>query len=899
MKQSINMKWRRLFRLEETKRQLDRNIDEELEHHLAYRVEQLMATGMTEEEARRESQLLFGDVAGVRDDLERSGRAGMRRRRLGAALFDHLLDARLAGRRLLRSPGISLAAIASIALGIGANATIFSFLNAFLFRPLPIEDPGRLLSVHTSQGESTYGSTSYPDYRDLKERNNIFEGLAAHSFGVVNLEGRAGPRVALTQMVSWDFFQVLGVEMAAGRDFLPEEDETPGTHPVAILSHRVWRGQFGADLSVLGETIYLNGHHFTVIGVAQKGFTGLSVIVKPELWTPLMTVGQVFPYPVNLNGRIDPWLNLVGRLQPEVSKDQVAAALDVIGADLAEAYPNLNQAKRFTAVEANRTRISHTDTTDATAAFGALLMAAVGLVLLIACLNVANLNLAGAIRRQKEIALRHSLGASRGRVVRQLLIESILLSLVAGVAGLVLSVWATRAIWAMQPFSEVPLSVDLGPDGLVLGFTLALSILTGTFFGLAPALNLLRRKHFATLRVQSSTLGRTPRTSRLQSVLVTGQIAVSLVLLITTGLFVRSMQNTLAVDPGFAVREAVIAPLNLGFGQYTEEQGRRFFTEIRDRVGALPGVHGVTVSTALPLGQMHGHHDVEIDGYEPAPDEYMIFKRNAVGPGYFETMGIPIVRGRAIDARDQADSQPVAVVNEAMASRFWADGDPIGRTIRADLGVPRVVVGVMKDGKYRSLSEPTEPYLCIPMSQAPYVQRRYLLARTSGDPVAAVSPVGILIRELNPNLPLTVMTMEQYLAMNAESSRLPVFLLGGLSLLALTLALLGVYGVMSYLVSQRTQEFGIRVALGANRGTIIRRVVRLGLRTAVIGIVIGVLLALAAGQALSGFLFEVRPADPGVFALAGGLFYVVALWASYIPARWAARVSPMEALRVD
>jgi predicted permease len=441
--------------------------------------------------------------------------------------------------------------------------------------------------------------------------------------------------------------------------------------------------------------------------------------------------------------------------------------------------------------------------------------------------------------------------------------------------------------------------VDLRPDGLVVGFTLALSILAGTVFGLAPALNLFRRAQFAALRVQSSTLGQARRTTRLQSVLVAGQIAVSLVLLITTGLFVRSMQNTLAVDPGFAVRKAVIAPLNLGFGRYTEEEGRLFFREIRDQVSAMPGVRAATLAAALPLGQMHGHHDVEIDGYEPAPDEYMVFKRNKVGPGYFEAMGIPIVSGRAIDARDSADSQPVAVVNETMARRFWADGDPIGRVIRADLEVPRVVVGVMKDGKYRSLSEPTEPYLCIPMSQAPYVQRLYLLAATTDDPIAAVSPVGGVIRDLNPDLPVTVMTLDRYLAANADSSRMPVILLGAFSLLAMVMALLGVFGVMSYMVNQRTQEFGIRVALGANPGAIIKRVVLLGLRTTAIGIVIGFALALAAGQALSSSLFEVKPADPGVYALAGGLFYVVALWASYIPARWAARANPMEALRVE
>ncbi len=804
-------------------------------------------------------------------------------------------------RLLARKPGFAATVVVTLALGIGANTVIFSLVNALLIRPLPVADPGSVVSVFTSYaGGARHGITSYPDYEDLRDRNELLSGLAAQTYAPMGLGGADQPEVVMGQLVSWNYFSVLGVQAHLGRTFLPEEEETPGSHPVAVLSHRIWKRRFGSDPGITGTTVLINAHPFTVVGVAPRGFTGTSVLVTPDVWVPLMMVDQAFPYAVNLGGRFDPWLFLIGRLKPGLGLAQAQAGLEVLAANLERQHPDEYAGKSVTVVEADRTRILPDATTDVAEKLMAIVMGVVGLVLLTACFNVAGLQLVRAVERQREIALRFSLGASRGRIVRQLLIESTVLSAMAGAAGWLIATWAVGLLSVLQLPVDFPLEIDLGLDRTVLAFTALLSVLTGVLFGLAPAVMAVRRRRLASLGDQSRSVTQSRVRARLQSTLVIAQVALSLVLLVSAGLFLRSLGNTLAVDPGFELRDGLILPVNLGFSQYDEARGRAYSRELVDRIGSLPGVRRAALAAFLPLGLNHGHHEVSIEGYERRPGESMLMKRNMVDPGFFETMGIPIVKGRPITEQDRAEGQPVAVVNETLARRYWPGADPLGKTLRADLGTPRVVVGVMKDGKYGSLAEEPQPYLCIPMAQAPYQKRFHVVVQADGDPRALIQPVLHETRQMNPNLPVSgIATMSRHLSLSLGGARALAGLVGSFGLLALALALVGVYGVMSYSVSRRTQEFGIRMALGARGAAIIGMVLGQGLRMTMIGIVAGLLLALGVTRVLSGFLHEVSPLDPAVFGAVSLALAAVALLACFLPARRAASVDPTAALRAE
>ena len=809
-------------------------------------------------------------------------------------------DLRYGVRQLLQQRVFTIVAVLTLGLGIGANTTVFSVANALLLRPLPVSDPDRLLSVFTSHvGGAPYDIVSFPDYRDLRERSSAFSGLAAHCSFPVSLRHPSGAKIVMGQTVSWNFFDVLGVRPVLGRTFRPEEDETEGAGPVAILSHRVWEQRYGSDAEILGQTVFINDRPYTIVGVAPEGYTGLSTIMAPDVWVPTVMVNQAFPYHVNLEGRSDPWLTLVGRLEPDISLAQAKDELDRLAADLARDHPDDNTGKGFNAVEVNRTRILSHDATGSAKQFTGLLMVVVALVLLVACFNVANLYLARAAGRRREIALRAALGASRWRIVRQLLTESTLLSLLAGGVGLLVAVWTTDLLASQQLSKEFPLEVRFGLDRNVLAFAFLLSVVTGLVFGLVPALQSLRHGHYGVLKDQARPAGPGRGGLLVQRGLVIGQIAVSVVLLVSAGLFLEGMDRALDVDPGFALRDGLIVPVNLGYGHYTEEEGRVFFRDLKSRVRSLPGVQLTAFAGALPLGEAHGHHDAEIDGYEPRPDEHMLFKRNVVDADYLDTMGTRVVRGRGFTRLDQADTQPVAIVNETMARRYWPDGNALGGVLRADHGVSRVVVGVIQDGKYRSLGEEPQPYLCLPLSQADYLQRRYLVIRTAGDPGGLLPLVEREIRAQDPALPVSITTVAEMRDTTLGSARGPALALSLFGMLALALAMVGVYGVVTYMVSGRTHEFGVRVALGARGREIVDLVLRHTITTALIGIGVGLALALATTRLLSGFLFGADPLDPGVFAVVSLALVGTALAAAIIPARRAARLDPMTVLRFE
>jgi predicted permease len=495
--------------------------------------------------------------------------------------------------------------------------------------------------------------------------------------------------------------------------------------------------------------------------------------------------------------------------------------------------------------------------------------------------------------------MRVALGASRWRIVRQLLVESTLISLLAGGLGLLAAMWITGLLASQQLSSEFPLEVTFGLDRNVLTFTALLSVVTGFVFGLIPALQSLRLGQFAVLRDQSQNAAPGRGGVLIQRGLVIAQIAVSVVLLVGAGLFLEGLRRAMEVDPGFDLHDGLIVPVNLAYGDYTEAEGRVFFRDLKDRVRSLPGIKSAAFAAALPLGESHGHHDVQIDGYEPRPDEHMLFKRNVVDADYLETMGTRVVRGRGFTRLDQADTQPVAVVNETMARRYWPDGNALGGVLRADRWVPRVVVGVIQDGRYRSLGEEPQPYLCIPLSQADYLQRRYLVVRTVGDPGGLLPLVEREVRALDPALPVSITTVAEMRDKTLGGARGPALALSLFGLLALVLAMVGVYGVVSYMVSARLREFGVRLALGARGREIVDLVLRHTITTALIGVGVGLALALGTTRLLSGFLFGADPLDPGVFAVVCLALVATALAAATIPARRAARLDPMAVLRCE
>jgi putative ABC transport system permease protein len=799
-------------------------------------------------------------------------------------------DLAYAVRRLAHAPGFSFVAVATLALGIGANSAIFSVVHAVLLKPLPYPEPERLVMV-SAVWEGKPVVVSPLNFLDISAACRSFEGLSAVDGGGVTLTGRGAPARLEGSFVSASFFDVLGARPVLGRGFLPEENE-PGRNKVVVLGHALWRGRFGGDPAIVGQTVQLNREPHQVVGVAPAS---LDYPAGAELWTP-MEYDAVF----RTLSRGAWYLTVIGRLRPGVSVESARQEVATIAGRLAAQYPDQNQGVGGTVRPLHRAVVGDSRTALL------VLLGAVGLVLLIACVNVANLLLARAAARETELAVRAALGAGRRRLVRQLLTESVLLATLGGVAGVLLAAASLGSLLALQP-EGVPRLAEVRIDTPVMAFAAALSVLTGLLFGVFPALHTTARPTAQTLREGSRGLLSGPG-QRLRGGLVVAQMALAMMLLAGAGLLVRSFHQLRRVDPGFRPEGALTFRLSLPESAYEQEARRAaFFQELLGRLEAVPGVRTAGAVMGVPLGGLSFNLSFKVLGRpELPPAQQPTMQVRVATPGYFKAIGIPVLRGRGLEASDTAASNPVVVLSESAVRRFFPGEDPLGKRIvvgwRRPEGLPPAggeVVGVVGDVKEEGLDQENPPEVYIPHAQLP-VNAMDVVLRTAVEPLSLTRSVTAAVGALDPQLPVArLQTLDAIVARSVSEPRFYMLLLGAFAAMALGLAALGIFGVMSYAVVQRSREIGIRVALGAHPGDVLRMVLRQALVLAGLGVAVGLLGAVALSRAIASLLFQLSPTDPGTLAAVGLGLTAVALLASYLPARRATRVDPLLALRSE
>ncbi len=826
-----------------------------------------------------------------------------------------LRDIRYAVRSLLKRPGFTAIAVITLALGIGANTAVYSVINGLLLRPLPAERPDELFAV--SRGDGAAPTASYPEYLYYRDQNQVFSGLAASAQAPLNFGGFDGGGGGgdhgggvivgeiIGEVVSGDYFSTLGVNAELGRTLTPQDDQIAGAHPVAVISHRFWKSRLGAASDVIGKTLTLNGHGFTVIGVMPESFTG--TLFTPHVWAPLAMQAQLMPgAPDRLHDRRDSWLGLIGRLKPGLAPAQATAALNTLDGQLRQQYAERGPRREETTLSLLSTRgVMVPHLRRIITIISTLASLVVSAVLLIACANVASLLLARAATRRREIAIRLALGASRWRLIRQLLTESLLLAILSGAAGLVVASWGMSLLIKFVPtaFSQFTFAPDLRLDGRVFVLTLAVSLLTGLIVGLAPALQTSKSDLVLALKDESGNAGGArSRLFGLRGLLVSAEVAISLVLLITTGLFIRSSLTAATIDPGFDTQNGLVLTLDLGLQDYTETRGKQFQQELKERLAALPGVKAVSLASYVPLSPGDPLAEVRIEGREPAPEsDRDLVGSMAVDSDYFQTMGTQLVRGRNFGRADREGSPRVAIINETMSKRYWPGVDAIGKRLRlgaADAPL-REVVAIVKDAKWRHIGEPPRAVVYRPISQS-WSPLSSFVVRSAGLPSAVLVDVRHEVQRLDPNLPVQMLrTLPEHVSEALWPARLGAGLLAVFGLMALALAAVGLSGLIAYLVSQRTHEFGIRLALGAQTRDVLQLVIWQGLKLTLSGVVIGLLGAFALTRLMENLLYGLSATDPLTFLAITSLLVAVALLACYIPARRATKVDPLVALRYE
>lgn len=802
-------------------------------------------------------------------------------------------DLKQAARVVARAPGFSLAAVLSLAIGIGGSTTAFTVVNALLLRPLPAKDSGRLVNLHKiEEGQERFLVLSYPSYQDYRAQNKVLSDFLVWTEASLGVVLGEETEAASGMIVSANYFSVLGVEPAHGRFFPPDADAVPGAAPYAVANHVYWRRKLGADPAAVGRTIRVNGHPYTLIGVAPQGFTSTLPGYAPDLFVPLAMQAQILKtdYTEQRGSR---YLKVTGRLREGVSREEAGAALSVIDAQVLAAHPEPDRRPGYHGPVIARAYGALPGTIHL-AAFGAgaLLLAVPGILLLIACSNVAGMLLARAASRRREIAVRLAVGASRARLIRQLLTESVVIFLMAGAAGTLLAVWLRDVLLALRPDAPIPFELDPRFDFAVLAFTLLLSLLTGVVFGLAPALQASRADLNEILK--DSWPGR--RRTRVRDAFVVAQLSLCMLLLICAGLFVRSLSHAKTLYPGKNPESVWLAAFDLSEFGYNFERGRQFYRQLLHNVSAIPGVQSVSLTHNISGALGHSNTGIQVEGHG---DQSRKTEFNIIGPDYFKTLGVALLRGREFTDADHAAAPGVVIVNESLARRYWPNQEALGKRIRNG-EIWREVVGVAENGRFRVAGEVEPPTVYLPYSQTRSSSRLSLVMRVSGEAAGAMAAVRREIRQLDPGVPVeATLSLPQAVDLGALPLRVAASAASGFGLIGLLLAAIGIYGLVSYSVAQRTQEIGVRVALGATRSDIIGLVLRRGFKLAAIGLSIGVALALATTQVLAELLLGISPADPLTFTGIALLLAATTLAASWAPARRASRVDPMVALRYE
>jgi macrolide transport system ATP-binding/permease protein len=879
------------------------NVTEELHQHLDDRYHDLRAKGASHEVARRAALEELGedgflDVR-MRGAIRRAPEPVPIGAREGRGVAGIWGDLRFGARMLRRAPGFTVTAALTIALGIGANTTIFSILNALLLRPLPgtVRSNELVLLGRTQQGQG-FDTFSYPDFLDYRAGSRTLSAVVATTVIPAHVStGGASERVR-AELVTGDYFATLGTHASLGR-LLIAADADDGAPPVAVLSHGAWQSRFGADRTIVGRNVRINGAPYTVVGVAEERFNGVRLSGVVDVFLPMTTAMALLP---DAGGMRDQrgavWLNLFGRLAPRSSLAQAQAELSTIATALATRFPETNKGRGL--------RVSpglglEPSTRGDIAKFMTILVGVVGLVLLIACANVANLLLARGSARARELAVRASLGASRSRLVRQLLAEGFLLAVLGGAAGFALGVWSLRLALRLPVFANSFGALAVGIDPRVVTFGAAAMVLSGLLFALPPAFRTSRVDLVTALKL--GTPGSGDIRSRLRGGLVVAQLALSLVLLVAAGLFVRTLQALYRIEPGFDTGRVLVATVDPGMQGYDEARMTRLFEEFQQRVRAVPGVERAAMGFIVPLGGGGWDSRVYPFDVKPTPDDPGIKSDiNAVFPGYFETLGMRLLNGRDFTAGDRPGGPAVAVVNEALAEELWPGGNALGQRFRLGRGGNEVleVVGVVRTARYRSLVEPPRPFLYRPFSQAFRASMTMHVRVASGDPYVVLPAVRRALDEIDRDLPLSrVQTLEQRLSESVGAQRTAATLVGTYGLLALVLAAVGLYGSMAYSVSRRTREMGVRMALGAHTSDVRRHVLLQALRIAALGVVIGLIAAVPATRFVRSQLVGVEPDDPVTLTGVIAVLVAAAVAAAYVPARRATRVDPVVALRSE
>jgi macrolide transport system ATP-binding/permease protein len=806
-------------------------------------------------------------------------------------------DLRYSLRLLAKRPGFTLVAVITLALGIGANAAIFSLVNTALLRPLPVAEPSQIVSLNNVSDYRMFPTFSYPNYKDFRDRNEVFSGLIGYNFSPLSLSHDGINERLWGYVVTGNYFDVLGINAVLGRTISPDDDQLPGAHPVSVISYKCWQRRFGGDTNVIGKSVFVNSRSYTIIGVAPQGFDGTEIVASPEMWFPMAMQSQIIVGSNWLDVRSAENVFVQGRRKPGVSEAQAQAAVNALALQLEREYPEINEGKRVLLTSPGMTRGLMRGPV---VGFTGLLMLMVGLVLLLACTNLANLLLARANERRREVAVRLALGASRFRLIRQLLTESILLAVAGGALGLLLALWLADLARAFQPPVDVPLSIDLHIDHRVLIFTGAVSLLTGVLFGLLPALQSTKTDLVATLKDEFAVGGH--RRSWLKNSLIVFQVALSLVLLVGGGLMLRSLQRTQMIDLGFDPHNAVSLSFDLRLQGYDEVRGKEFQKRLLERVRALPGVQSAGTADMIPVDLHFSRESIFIEGQ--APERETTAPRaltSRISPGYFSAISTPLVQGREFSEQDDDKATRVAIVNETFARRFWPNEDPIGkRFATGSADSPKLqVIGVARDGKYAGLQEDPRPFVYHSVLQS-YSGATSLVIRAETNSPQVMAAARREIQQLDAHLPISsAQTLDEHLSLPLLPARLAASLLGSFGVLALVLAAIGVYGVMAYTISKRTREIGIRMALGAQKADVLKLVISQGVWLTLTGVAIGLAASFAVTRLMKSMLFGVSATDPLTFAGVALLLTTVALLACYIPARRATKVDPMIALRYE